>query len=137
MRRILYHRKALLQRQAERTGYMPVGREELKMRDYVKGAGGPMFENMLASTVHDDNNMARMVAVVAGRTFPRWVLLPMLHACRAPVATSCYSHSLPRCDAGCMLTSACHVRLRMGRAASRSVSMVSAPVLPLDSGGPS
>ena len=62
---------------------MPEGREELKMRDYIRGAGGPMFENMLASTVHDDNNIARMVAVVAGRTFPRKVLLPVLHACCA------------------------------------------------------
>lgn len=67
MNRIFYHRKALLQRQAESLGYMPAGREELGMLDYVKGAGGAIFENMAASIVHGDNGMARMVAVLAGR----------------------------------------------------------------------
>lgn len=70
IRRIFYYRKAMLQRQAEGTGYMPAGREELDMHDYIKGAGGAMFENTLVAIVLGDNNMARMVAILNGGVLP-------------------------------------------------------------------
>lgn len=60
----------MLQRQAEGTGYMPAGREELDMRDYIKRAGGAMFENTLVAIVLGDNNMARMVAILNGGVLP-------------------------------------------------------------------
>lgn len=64
---ILQYRKAFLQRQAENTGCMPEGREALNMRDHVKAAGGVAFDNLMAATVHSDDQMARMVAILAGR----------------------------------------------------------------------
>lgn len=60
-------RKAFLQFVAERSPHMPDGREEFGMRDYVRRTGGVVLENLLQQTVQDDAQIARIVAVCAGR----------------------------------------------------------------------
>jgi len=56
---------------------MPAGREEFAMRDYVRRTGGVVLENLLLQTVQDDAQIARILAVCAGRalSFIRFVFL--------------------------------------------------------------
>ena len=66
MNAILRYRKAYLQHMAERTGLMPVGREDLGMRDHISAVGGRCFANAVGHMVVDDNHASDIAAILTG-----------------------------------------------------------------------
>lgn len=63
IRQALYFRKALLQHLV--CGLEPVSDEAIGLRDYVKGAGGEVFETCVRQLASDDHGMADWLEVIS------------------------------------------------------------------------